>query len=389
VKVLILHQHFNVPEKGGPLRSYYLAKALIAKGAWPVIITAHTEKKYRVEISEGMEVHYLPINYQNRFGFYKRIYAFIRFAFGAIAIARKFKQAKLCYAISVPLTVGLAAITIKKLYKIPFIFEVGDLWPEAPIRLGIVRNKKLQQFLYYLEHKIYREARSIVALSTPIGEDIKRRYPSMTVDVIPNMSDVNFFKPGKRDSMISGVPNDKFIVSYIGAIGYANGLDQLIECCRHSSQAGLPVHFVICGRGGMLETIRKAVDDAGLKNVTFLSFQNREGVRMLLEMTDAIFISYRHVAILETGSPNKFFDGLAAGKLIITNFGGWVKDEIENNECGFSVQPGQPQEFVKQLIPFLEDKLLLQKYQQNSRRLAEQKYNRATLADVLSDLIIR
>jgi hypothetical protein len=58
-----------------------------------------------------------------------------------------------------------------------------------------------------------------------------------------------------------------------------------------------------------------------------------------MNITDASFIFYKPVPVLETGSPNKFFDGLAAGKLIIINFGGWIKTEIEENKCGVYVNP--------------------------------------------------
>jgi glycosyltransferase involved in cell wall biosynthesis len=84
--------------------------------------------------------------------------------------------------------------------------------------------------------------------------------------------------------------------------------------------------------------------------------------------------------VLETGSPNKFFDGLAAGKLIIINFGGWIKNEIENHLCGVYVNPNQPADFTKKVIPFLSDKKLLENYQQASRKLAEKHYSRNLLS---------
>jgi glycosyltransferase involved in cell wall biosynthesis len=387
VKVLILHQHFHTPDKGGPLRSYYIAKALIAKGVWPVVITTHSEKKYKVEISEGMEVHYLPIAYENRYGFYKRTRAFLRYAAGAVNIARKFKQAKICYAISVPLTVGVAAIAIKKLFTIPFIFEVGDLWPEAPIQLGFIKDKRLKKFLYYLERRIYTEAMSLVALSRPISDNIKRRYPEVHVDVIPNMADTAFFKPGKSTSRFQ-LPADKFIISYLGAIGFANGLEQMLECCGHSMNGQLPVHFVICGDGAMAEELKNSKTVMGLDNLTFLPFQNRDGVREIMNITDAVFVSYRDVPVLQTGSPHKYFDGLAAGKLVITNFGGWIKSEIEIEQCGFSVDPQKPSEFPKLIAPFLNDGKLLSDWQHNARLLAETRYSRAKLSSELSEVII-
>lgn len=136
MKVLILHQHFNTPQEGGALRSYYLAKALVDHGIQPVVITARDEKHQKTVSLEGIEIHYLPIAYDNRFGFWKRSSSFLRYAWGAVRLAGKLPGVKICYAISVPLTVGLAARMIKLYYKIPYIFEVGDLWPDAPIQIG-------------------------------------------------------------------------------------------------------------------------------------------------------------------------------------------------------------------------------------------------------------
>jgi glycosyltransferase involved in cell wall biosynthesis len=388
VKVLILHQHFNTPESGGPLRSYYIAKALISHGIWPVIITTHADSKYKVEISEGMEVHYLPITYKNSFGFYRRSWSFLRYAFAAVALAKKFKDSKVCYAMSVPLTVALAAIAIKKLYGMPYIFEVGDLWPEAPIKLGILKNKPLQRTLYYLEKTAYRNALLIVALSEPISNSIKNRNPSVTVPVVPNMADTAFYQPGKNEQVIAeqGLTG-KFVVSYIGAIGFANGLDHILDCARAAMRANIPLHFIICGKGAMLESLKKSTLVMGLTNVSFLPFQDRNGVKRIMEVSDAVFISYRPVQILETGSPNKYFDGLAAGKLIIINFGGWIRTEVEDEQCGVFIDSQKPEDFPNMIRPFLTDKALLARYQTNARMLAEKKYSREVLAENITNLL--
>ena len=76
VKVLILHQHFKIPTIGGAIRSYYLARALVERGVGVVVITGHNEKYYRSENIDGIQVHYLPVPYDNRFGFYRRIFSF-------------------------------------------------------------------------------------------------------------------------------------------------------------------------------------------------------------------------------------------------------------------------------------------------------------------------
>ncbi|MBA4055058.1 MAG: hypothetical protein C0490_10125, partial [Marivirga sp.] len=162
VKILILHQHFNLPREGGALRSYFLAKALADHGHQPVVITSKGEKEYRVENVEGIEIHYLPIAYDNRFGFWKRGVSFLRYAWSATRLAGSIQNVEICYAISVPLTVGLAAEFIRFFRKVPYIFEVGDLWPEAPIQMGFVRNYFLKRALFAIERSIYKRAHSIV-----------------------------------------------------------------------------------------------------------------------------------------------------------------------------------------------------------------------------------
>ena len=390
MKVLILHQHFNTPEKGGAIRSYYLAKALVDASIETIVITAHNEKSYKTEIIEGIEVHYLPIAYNNRFGFAARSSSFLKYAWGSVRLASKFKGVNYCYAISVPLTVGLAAMWIKKRKNIPYIFEVGDLWPDAPIQMGFVKNYVFQQMLYAFEKLIYQSAESVVALSSAIKSAIEKKVPGKTIHMIPNMADTDFYKPElKRPELEEkfGVKN-KFVVSYIGAIGVANGLDYFIECANTCRKAELPIQFIMCGDGALLDRLKGTAKHLGLRNLSFIDFTNRKGVQEIMNITDAAFVCYKNVPILETGSPNKYFDGLAAGKLIIINFGGWIKKEIEEARCGVYVDPLQPIDFVKKISPFIHDQKLLASFQESARALAEKKYSRTLLSEAFSQLFL-
>jgi glycosyltransferase involved in cell wall biosynthesis len=383
VKILILHQHFKTPQSGGAIRSYYLAKALKDRGHRVVVITGDNENKAKQETVEGIEVHYLPIPYDNRFEFYARGWSFIKYISMSIREAGKFKDFDCCYAISVPLTIGIAAMRIKSRHKIPFIFEVGDLWPDAPVQMRFIKNYFFKKFLYSLEKRIYRSAQSIVALSPSIKSIIEKKVPGKPVTMISNMADTGFYKPEQKKSELEkkfGVEG-KFVVSYIGALGIANGLDYFLDCARASQKANLPIQFLLCGDGAMREYLESTSKKLQLQNFSVLPFKNREGVKEVMNVTDASFICYKPVPILETGSPNKFFDGLAAGKMIIVNFGGWIKKDIEENGCGFYVDPGHPTDFVKKIKPVLNDSKKRDAYQTASRVLAERKYSRQLLTE--------
>ncbi len=391
MKVLLLHQHFNQPAKGGAIRSYYLAKALVDKGIETVVITAHNEKTYKKQILEGIEIHYLPVAYDNKFGFAARSFSFIKYNWAAIRVANKIQHIDYCYAISVPLTIGLVAMWLKTFRKIPFLFEVGDLWPDAPIQLGFVDNYFFKKLLFSLEKRTYRSAKAIVALSPAIETIVKKKMgsPSM-IHQIPNMADCEYYQPETKRTELEEKfkVKGKFVVSYIGAVGAANGLDYFLECANASRKAELPIQFFICGEGALRERLMKNVQQHGLSNFTFVDFQNREGVKELLNVTDASFTCYKNVPILETGSPNKFFDGLAAGKLIIVNFGGWIKTEIELAHCGIFVNPAHPTDFVKKISPFLSDQVQLRNYQAAARQLGETKYARKILSEKFSSLFV-
>ena len=382
VNVLVIHQHFKTPEEGGALRSYFLGKALVDAGHKARIITAHNDEKYIIRNVEGMEVHYLPVLYSNHFGFWKRILAFTKFISGIVFRSAQFKDADVCYAISVPLTVGWAAQWMKWRYNIPYIFEVGDLWPDAPIELEVIENSLLKKFLWWMERHIYKHAQSIVALSPPIKDAITTKISGKNILVIPNMADTEFFKPEPKDWQLEEKfkVKGKLVISYFGAMGFANGLEYLLKAALECQKLNLPVHFTLTGDGAERENLLKKAEMLQLKNTSFQSFQNRNGIRELMNVTDIVFVSYRKAIILETGSPNKFFDGLAAGKPIVVNFGGWIKDEIDAAGCGWYVNPQNQIELASKLKSLLTE-ISQAQYQESARQLAEQKFSRKKLTE--------
>jgi glycosyltransferase involved in cell wall biosynthesis len=387
VKVLILHQHFNTPYSGGAIRSYYLAKALVDHGIETVVITGSNEKE-GIELIDGIEVHYLSVPYANHFGFAKRAVSFLRFIAKATGTSLKINDVDVCYAISVPMTVGLVAMRLKKKKGIPFVFEVGDLWPAAPIELGFVKNPLLKKYLQFLERRIYSRASAIVGLSTPIADTIGRTIQGKPIHMLTNIADVDFYKPEIKNSELEKKfrTEGKFVVAYIGALGFANGLTNLLDAAHECLRQELPVVFLICGDGAERNFLSEKIESDKLRNVQLLPFTNRQGVREILNVTDACFVCYRPYSILETGSPNKYFDALAAGKIVITNFGGWIEKDVTENDVGFSYC-NNPEEFVRKLRPYLEDNDLFLKTQRKSRKLAEVKYSRAALSEKFLEVI--
>ena len=368
MKIILVHMHFNDPEKGGPLRSYYLASEMVSGGIACEVVTAHNQSKYVLKEVEGIKVHYLPVAYDNAFGFMKRVYAFLKFNKLAARLISRLERPDMLYVMSTPLTTGILAMKLKKNLKLPYIFEVGDLWPEAPVQMGVIRNSLLKKWLYRLEANVYKRARKVVALSPPIGDYVEEIVGTEKVTVITNMADTHYFKKGHAKEGIQEINKDKlFTVASIGAMGKANQLDFMLEGARYFADNKIPARFLLMGWGA--ETSRLKEKAAGIDNVQFIPFGNREEVRKVLVTVDALYISYKDIPVLETGCPNKLFDALAAGKLVIVNFGGWIARLLEHNQCGFQVDPRDPADLFRKLAPYF-DPSRMEEASNNARQLA-------------------
>jgi glycosyltransferase involved in cell wall biosynthesis len=342
------------------------------------MITAHNKNTYEEKLINGFRVHYLAVPYENSFGPLKKILAFRRFAKAAYKKAAEFKDADLVYASSTPLTVGFVAMQLKKNLDIPFYFEVRDLWPEAPIQLGVIRNYLIQKYLYKLENRIYQHATKIIALSPGIQDGILNVVSNKDVEMIPNMSDCSFLTmTEKSDALLNkyNINNDRFIVTYTGSLGIANRVEFLLNIAEASMAANQKITFVIAGKGSESDFLKNLARQKNLNNIIFIEHGDKNFIKEILNISDATYTCFDTKSILETNSPNKFFDSLAAGKLSIVNTKGWLKELVEKNECGFYADPLNPSDFLKKMMPFIKDKERLKRCQQNARALAEREFS--------------
>lgn len=381
MKVLYIHQYFRTPDEGGAIRSYYLTRELVKKGFEVEVISAHNENQVEVKNIEGVRVHYLPVYYHNSLSFSERIRSYLKFAFLAIVRSYSIKKPDLCYVMTTPLTTGLVALCIKWTRRVPYIFEVGDLWPLVPVEMGIIRNKVLKTLLFRFEKLCYAGARGIVALSPAIAEYIESKVPGKPIETITNIADCAYFVPEKKSDETRqkfGIKSE-LVISYAGTLGMANQMEYLVEAAM--AVANLPVKFLIIGEGAQKEKITGMVGEYGLRNVTFLPQCDRKGIREVLNVSDAIYISFVNIPSINTGSPNKLFDGLASGKLIIVNFEGWIKNLIYTNDAGFSYSPENTVSFNEKLSLFLDNKEILKSFQKNARQLAENSFSLDRLSE--------
>jgi len=404
--ILYLHQYFATRKGMTGTRSYEFARHLVSKGHRVTMMTsglANREfpvpegKQYAEFETEGIGVVAIAAAYNDPqvgtgMSGSQRMLKFYQFAWSACRLGKKLPAPDVVFATHTPLTIGLAGLTLGQHFKVPFVFEVRDLWPEALVNVGGLKNPLAIWWLERMAKKIYAGAKHIVALSPGIKEGIVRAgVPAGKVTIIPNASDLDLFGPD-----IDGSPQrerlglkDKFAAIYFGAMGLANGLEYVIEAARILTERGSNhIVLVLHGSGGKRAELEKMASEYELTNVIFSDLvPDKEQVARIVAGCDVCMTIYR-AAKEHTWSPNKMFDALAAGKPVLINVPGWLGETIEKNNCGRCLDANRPQMLADALEELAADPELCRQMGKNARELAEREFDRVKLASRIENVLI-
>lgn len=393
--VIYIHQYFTTPDQKGGTRSYEMARRLIDAGHRVSMICGTSDliddgsKPGEVlrQTVDGIDVYRIIEPYSNSMSFPRRWLCFLKFAKRAFKVAKTIKDVDVVFSTSTPLTAGDIGRKVAGYHKCPFIFEVRDLWPELPIALGIVRNWPLKFYLKRMELRAYRSAAHVIALAPGIKQGIcETGYPEDWVTMIPNSSDVDLFLPAEHKSEVDsdprfGKPGD-FRLTFTGAHGLANGLDDVLDAIACLKQRGVTgLRFCFIGAGGKKQHLVQRSKDEGLDD--YISWvdpiSKKELARLLPQMDVGMMILENIPAFYRGTSPNKFFDYLACGLPILNNYPGWVGEYIQKHNCGVVVEPKNPQAFANAVEDLMKQRNELPAMGANARKIAETIFNRDIL----------
>lgn len=400
MRVLYLHQHFNTPKGSTGIRSYEMARALVARGHQVTMVCGsyaggHTGladafvRGFRRGTIEGIDVIEFDLAYSNSDGFVKRALLFLGFALRSVRIAMT-ESYDVVFATTTPLTAGIPGIVARWLRRKPFVFEVRDLWPELPKAMGVVTNPIVLAAMSALEWMSYRSANRLVALSPGIAKGIAARgVPGHRIALVPNGCDLDIFADGVPWRPEGIEPTDLLAV-FAGTHGMANGLDATLDAAAELLRRGRnDIKILLIGQGRLKPQLMQRALDEKLTNVVFHDPVGKAELAGLMAATDVGLQILANVPAFYYGtSPNKFFDYLAAGRPVLTNYPGWVADLILENSCGFAVSPDSPIAFADALEHASANRIELQAMGERAVSLALREFSRVALAQRWCDWVL-
>ena len=418
MRILWILQYFATPNGWGSLRQYEFARRWVKEGhAVDVVCTRAYDASLLMRgngaprragnptVIDGMRFHVCGALYRPQMGFVRRVAAFLQFMLYALGFLIRHRQDfDVLVVSSGPLTNLIPALWGRCFQRLPFVFEVLDVWPDAAIEAGVLKNRFLKRVAYQLEALGYRYASKIVTCSTGMSARVyvklgggrpgpifqaepyqaylagRSRACAKLVTIAHGSTSVapdECARLRKRLCEANGWTEEVCIVLYMGAMGLSNAIDDVVEAMR-ATDGDDKVVWVFAGAG---------IDEGKIKGQlehtrgVFLGKVSHAEMLETCAAADVNVVTFMHTPLFYENSPNKFFDGIAAGLPAVFNRTTWLEPWLERYGCGIVCRGATPgREMAEAICELASDRGRRQRMGLGARRLAEEVFGRDQLA---------
>ncbi len=317
-------------------------------------------------------------------GLWGRAANYVSFAMSAAAVGPWVALPdSIVVATSPQLLVGAAGYAVARARRLPFVFEVRDLWPQSLEGVGAAgRSSVLYRSLKRLADFLYRRADRIVVVGRGQKQAlVKQGVEEAKISVVMNgvsdefMAGTGHGRGLRRDMDIEG----KFVVSYCGTLGMAHGLESVLDAAA-LLQATPDVIVLLAGAGAEGERLAALAGRMRLPNVRFLGKLPRERVPALLAASDACLVPLRRSEILRTAIPSKMFEAMAAARPVLLAAEGEAREILDETHAGVAVGPEDPEALARAVLRLRADPTLCRELGENGRRAARERFSRSKQA---------
>ncbi len=358
MRVVILTQCY--PPEPIP-KPHELARGLTERGHKVVVITGFPNypagrlypgtdlRLWRWDVLDGIRVLRLPL-----FPDHSRSPVLRVLNYGSFAVAAALLGCVLSGPMDVmfvehpPLTIGLAAWILGRVHRAQFLYAVNDLWPESVEATGMLRSRRLLNWIGRLERFVYRRAGAIAVISAGFkGNLVGKGVPPEKVHVIPHWADESLYRPLPPDPDLArnfGMAG-RFNVVFAGQLGLAQALDVVLDAAEELSDLA-DIQFVLIGDGTDAARLRREAGERGLGNVRFLGRQPAEMMPCIFAVTDVLLVHLRDDPVFRITIPSKTIAYMACGRPVLMAVEGDAADLIRAAGAGVTCRAGNAKDLA-------------------------------------------
>ncbi|MEO6838217.1 MAG: glycosyltransferase family 4 protein [Ginsengibacter sp.] len=399
MRILLLHQYFLEEDDSGGSRWNEMAKVWTDGGHQVVVLAGmvhpngsakrpeYKGKYFVKKVQENILVWRCHVSESYNRSFAGRLWGYFSFMFSSLwaGLFKAKGNFDVIVVTSPPLFVGVSGYIISKFKQIPFVFEVRDLWPESAIDTGVLTNKLIIRMAFWIEKYIYKRATLINVLTPAFYNTLKdiKQVPEEKLIMIPNASDFSLSEQllqyFDRESFRKQMGLDgKFVITYVGAHGVANNLQQLLKAGKKLEDTNLI--FLLIGEGMEKEKLKKMAADLNVTNVRFINSVPKKEIFKYILASDMGASVLKKVDAFKTVYSNKTFDYMSCKKPVLMAIDGVSRRLVEDAQCGVYIEPENIEEYNKNIRLYLNDKKRLQQEGENGYMYAKINFDRDVLA---------
>ena len=314
-----------------------------------------------------------------------RLLNYLSFNLSALVAGLLTGRQDIIFTISPPLTIGVTAWLLSLIKRAPYCYNLQDIWPEAAVRLGMLRQPRVVRFFEWIEKFVYRTSRRIFAISGEFRESLlSKGVPDEKITVLPNFVDTTFLQPLARSNDFArrhGL-EDRFVVLYAGNLGLSQGLEVILDAAEEvrSSGVGTEILFLIVGQGSCQDQLVREATRRGLANLRFLPLQPETELPFLYASCDLALIPLRK-GITASSVPCKTYAIMACGKpyLAGVDAGSSVWKMTEELGCGWTIPPEDGRALAAMVVQLAGQRDQLEQRGRRGRVAAEKLFSRPAI----------
>jgi colanic acid biosynthesis glycosyl transferase WcaI len=310
----------------------------------------------------------------------KRILHEASYLASSFARALSGQRPDLIYAISPPLGLALTASALGSLWRVPFVFDVMDLQPDAAVELGMMKGQKLIDALYRIERLAYERAALVATITEGMRQRIvEKRIDPAKVVLFPPRADSGLYTlrercNGEAFRQRHGLQG-KFLVSHSGNMGVKQGLEVILEAAERSRQRP-DLHYLFVGDGAMRPQLEEQARVRHLGNVQILPLLPADEFQQMLAATDIALITQQRI-VSNIVFPSKTVTLLCAGCPVIAavNSESEVARAVQNSQAGVVVEPENAEALFAAIDRLSSSPETLARMSQQARQYANETWD--------------
>ncbi len=325
-------------------------------------------------------------------GFVKRILDYQSFMLSATLAAPFVRGVDVVVGTSPQFFTACAAYLVSRMKRIPFVFELRDMWPESIKAVGAMKDSAVIRILERIEMFLYRKAARIVTVTHAFKDTlISRGIDGTKVDVVTNGVDLSHFAPQAKDAELVqqlGL-RGMFVAGYIGTHGMAHALETLLEAAQilQKTPGAENVRLLFLGDGARKQDLESQARAMGLCNVLFLDSVPKDQVVRYWSLLDVSVIHLRKTDLFTTVIPSKLFECMGMGLPVLHGVAGESADIVQREQVGEVFESENAQQLVVGLMRMRDQSDTFATYQRNGLAAAKH-YDRKNLAQTMLQVLM-